>query len=87
MSFVQSYFADIEKTLLALSGVAGNAGHSVIKGSAREYFVKEFLSKNISPLWSVGSGEIIHRDTQASDKRNQVDVVVYSGLARISHPG
>ena len=81
MSFVQSYFADIEKTLLALSGVAGNAGHSVIKGSAREYFVKEFLSKNISPLWSVGSGEIIHRDTQAPDKRNQVDVVVYSGLA------
>ena len=81
MSFVQSYFADIEKTLLALSGVAGNAGHSVIKGSAREYFVKEFLSKNISPLWSVGSGEIIHRETQATDKRNQIDAVVYSGQA------
>ena len=79
MSFVQSYFADIEKTLLALSGVAGNAGHSVIKGSAREYFVKEFLSKNISPLRSVGSGEIIHRETQAPDKRNQIDAVVYSG--------
>ena len=79
MSFVQSYFADIEKTLLALSGVAGNAGHSVIKGSAREYFVKEFLSKNISPLWSVGSGEIVHSKTQAPDKRNQVDAVVYSG--------
>ena len=28
MSFVQSYFADIERTLLALSGVAGNAGAS-----------------------------------------------------------
>ena len=40
MSFVQSYFADIEKTLLALSGVVGNAGHSVIKGSAREGTVK-----------------------------------------------
>ena len=79
MSFVQSYFADIEKTLLALSGVAGNAGHSVIKGSAREYFVKEFLSKNISPLWCVGSGEIIHRETQAPDKRNQIDAVIYNG--------
>ena len=78
MSFVQSYFADIEKTLLALSGVAGNAGHSVIKGSAREYFVAEFLSKHISPLWRVGSGEIIHRETQAPDKRNQIDAVVYS---------
>ena len=79
MSFVQAYFSDIEKTLLALSGVAGNAGHNVIKGGAREYFVKEFLSKNISPLWSVGSGEIVHRETQVPDKRNQVDVVVYSG--------
>ena len=78
MSFVQSYFADIEKTLLALSGVAGNAGHSVIKGSAREYFVAEFLSKHISPLWRVGSGEIIHRETKAPDKRNQIDAVVYS---------
>ena len=78
MSFVQSYFTDIEKTLLALSGIAGNAGHSVIKGSAREYFVKEFLSKNISPLWSVGSGEIIHRETQAAAKRNQIDAVIYN---------
>lgn len=81
MSFVQSYFNDVEKTLLALSGVAGNAGHSVIKGSAREYFVKDFLSKNISPLWSVGSGEIIHRETKAEDKRNQIDAVVYSSQA------
>ena len=82
MSFVKSYFADIEKTLLALSSVAGNAEHSVIKGSAREYFVKEFLSKNISPLWRVGSGEIIHRETLASGKkRNQIDVVVYSAQA------
>ena len=78
MSFVRSYFADIEKTLLSLSGVAGNAGHSVIKGSAREYFVKNFLSKNISPLWSVGSGEIIHCETQNLDKRNQIDVVIYN---------
>ena len=79
MAFVQSYFADIEKTLLALSGVAGNAGHSVIKGSAREYFVKEFLSRHISPLWNVGSGEIIHCETQTPDKRNQIDAVVYNG--------
>ena len=79
MSFVQSYFADIEKTLLALSGVAGNAGHSVIKGSAREYFVKEFLSRHISPLWSVGSGEIIHRETRGPDRRNQIDAVIYNG--------
>ena len=78
MSFVQSYFADIEKTLAVsvefLHGaVAGKAGHNVIKGSAREYFVKEFLSKNISPLWGVGSEQIVHRETQAPDRRNQVD--------------
>ena len=78
-SFVRSYFADIEKTLLSLSGVAGNAGHSVIKGSAREYFVKEFLSSHISPQWNVGSGEIIHCETQIPDKRNQIDALVYNG--------
>ena len=80
MSFVQSYFADMEKTLLALSSVAGNAGHSVVQGSAREYFVKEFLSENVSSLWSVGSGEIVHRGTQGPDKRNQIDAVIYNGL-------
>jgi len=79
MSFVKSYFADIEKTLLALSGVAGNAGHSVITGSAREYFVKEFLSRHISPMWNVGSGEIIHHETRTPDKRNQIDAVIYNG--------
>ena len=78
MSYNRSYFADIEETLLALSGVAGNAGHSVVKGGAREFFVKDFLAKNISPLWNVGSGEIIHRGTQVSDKRNQIDVVIYN---------
>lgn len=78
MSFAQSYFADVEKVLLALSGVAGHAGHNVIKGSAREYFVNDFLAKNISPLWTVGSGEIIHRETKAPDKRNQIDAVVYN---------
>lgn len=40
--------------------------------------MKEFLSKNISPLWSVGSGEIIHRDTTTPEKRNQLDAVVYN---------
>lgn len=78
VSFVQSYFADVENVLLALSRVAGQAGHSVIKGSAREYFVKDFLAKNISPLWTVGSGEIIHRDTKPTETRNQVDAVIYN---------
>ena len=78
MSFVQTYFSEVESVLLALSGVASQAGHGVIKGSAREYFVKDFLARNISPLWTVGSGEIIHKDTTAPEKRNQLDAVVYN---------
>lgn len=74
---IASHLAYVEKSLLALSQVAGTAGHPIHKGMPREWFVREFLESYLSERVAVGTGEIIDATAVAGAARNQIDVVVY----------
>jgi hypothetical protein len=67
----------IEKSLVAQSRVVGEAGHTIHKGTPREYFIREFLEKHISERAAIGTGEVIDRNSQPSEQRNQIDIIVY----------
>jgi hypothetical protein len=71
------HMADVEATLLARAQIAGNAGHTVHRGTPREYFVKEFLEGHLSVRAAVGTGEIIDANSLPREKRNQFDLVIY----------
>lgn len=47
------------------------------KGSARETFVREFLSDHLPTSYGIGTGEIVDCKSKASEPRNQHDLVVY----------
>src|SRR6266550_3646036 len=49
----------------------------VSKGTAREFFMKDFLIEHLSGLVGIGQGEIVNADTNANDLRNQQDIVIY----------
>lgn len=76
-TLLKNHFEVVEKLLLARYDVSKNAGHSVNKGTAREFFLKEFLIEHLSELVGIGQGEIIDANTQAAEPRNQQDVILY----------
>mgnify|MGYP007112205733 CR=1 FL=1 len=63
--------------MLALSGVAHNAGHTLNRGGPREVFVAQFLKDNLAETVGFGTGEIVSADCQPRDSRNQIDLVIY----------
>jgi hypothetical protein len=66
-----------ENSLLAISKIPANSGHSLHKGTPREAFIKEFLQNHLSELIGFGTGEIIDCASQSNQQRNQVDIVLY----------
>ncbi len=77
VALLKEHFEMIEKLLLARYDVSKNASHAVNKGTAREFFMKDFLMEHLSRLVGIGQGEIINADTHANDLRNQQDIVIY----------
>lgn len=75
--FLRSHFDLIEKQLLCMSEVAAASGHPVLKGSAREHFVKQFLRDHIGESIGIGSGEVFDSKRILGDKANQIDVLLY----------
>ena len=52
--------------------------HGLNRGQIREAFVREFLKQNISDIWGIGTGEIIHKESTPEEPRNQIDIVVHN---------
>ncbi len=77
-SALLGHFQRVEDALLAQSKVAASSGHSVLQGTAREAFVREFLESHLAERLGVGTGEVISADSKIDDERNQLDVLVYS---------
>ncbi len=78
MTLIQKYFERIQRRLHAEGQAAKSFDHSLNIGQIREAFIREFLQENISPMWRVGTGEIIHKNAQENEQRNQIDVVVHN---------
>jgi len=74
---IQSHFAAIEKSIIELSKIQDNAGHSIHKGTPRELFIKNFLKNHLGSTISFGTGEIIDMDSKPKESRNQHDIVLF----------
>jgi len=74
---IQCHLSAIENSILELSKIQYNAGHSVHKGTPRELFIKNFLENHLGKTVSFGSGEIIDSRSQQKESRNQHDIVIY----------
>jgi effector-binding domain-containing protein len=87
---LQSHFNAVEDVLLAKSKIVENAGHPVIRGTPREWFVQEFLQTHLPSSLEIGQGEIISSISGSGDlrdeQRHQLDVIAYrQSLPRISY--
>jgi len=83
-----THLANIEEHLLTLKKVGDTSGHTIHKGTPREIFIKEFLIDHLSERVSIGSGEIINKDSKPGDKRNQHDIIIYkSDFPKINFGG
>lgn len=74
---LKRHFDYIEKLILAESRVVDEAGHSIHKGNPREFFIRDFLEKHIGERAAFGTGEIIDANSKPSERRNQIDIVIY----------
>lgn len=74
---LRSHFNAIENSLIAIGQIPANSGHPLHKGTPREAFIKEFLTKHISETVAIGTGEIIHYSSTTDEIRNQLDIIVY----------
>ena len=78
MTLLQAHFERIQRRLEAEGDAAKSFRHGLNRGQIREAFIREFLALNISDLWGVGTGEIIHKNASAEEARHQIDVVVHN---------
>lgn len=74
---LKSHLDAVEKKLLASSGVAANAGHTLHRGTPRERFISEFLQGHLSGKFAIGTGEIIDANSLPRQQRNQFDIIIY----------
>lgn len=74
---LKSHMDAHEATLLAISKVPSNSGHSLHKGTPREAFIREYLQGHLPDHVAIGTGEIIDASSKPGEKRNQYDIVVY----------
>jgi len=78
---LKAHFAAVEDRLLAESRIPANTGHSLHKGTPREWFIQRFLEGHLSERVAIGSGEIIDATSlpnpAATAQRPQFDIVVY----------
>lgn len=76
-TILETHFNKIEEKLILNSNIASESGHSVNKGTAREQFIKEFLSEHLCENVKFGTGEIIDCNSNKIEKRNQIDIIIY----------
>jgi hypothetical protein len=74
---LKSHMDAVEDSLVQISKIPANAGHSLHKGTPREAFIKEFLEGHLSSNVAIGTGEIIDSNSPPRAQRNQYDIVIY----------
>lgn len=74
---LKSHMDAVENSLVHISQIPANAGHSLHKGTPREAFIKEFLEAHLSSNVAIGTGEIIDSNSPPKAQRNQYDIVIY----------
>lgn len=74
---LKSHMDAVENSLISISQIPANAGHTLHRGTPREAFIKEFLEGHLSANVAIGTGEIIDADSQPRAQRNQFDIVIY----------
>jgi len=74
---LRSHMDAVETSLLAISRIPANSGHSLHKGTPREAFIKEFLTHHLSERVAVGTGEIIDSKSKPNEQRNSIDIVIF----------
>lgn len=79
---LKSHMDAVENSLISISQIPANAGHTLHRGTPREAFIKEFLEGHLSANVAIGTGEIIDADSQPRAQRNQFDIVIYKN----NHP-
>ncbi len=76
-TFINNHFSAIEKVLLAKAKIQEQVGHSLHKGTPREFIVRDFISEQIGDAFGCGTGEIVDFSSKPSEARNQYDIVIY----------
>lgn len=70
-----------EEKLLTDSKIPASAGHTLHKGTPREFFIENFLKNHLSEKVAIGKGEIIDchsiPNPLKGEGRPQIDIVVY----------
>lgn len=74
---LKAHLDAVEESLLAISRVPANAGHTLHRGTPREAFIREFLVGHLSARLAVGTGEIIDAQSKPREARNQYDIIIY----------
>lgn len=74
---LKSHMDAVENSLIHISHVPANSGHTLHKGTPREAFIKEFLLGHLNEEVAIGSGEIIDASSVPRAQRNQYDIVIY----------
>lgn len=74
---LKSHMDSVEQSLLAISKIPANSGHTLHKGTPREAFIKEYLESHLPSNVAIGTGEIIDANSKPGQMRNQYDIVVY----------
>lgn len=74
---LKSHMNAVENSLVSISQIPANSGHTLHRGTPREAFIKEFLENHLSANVAIGTGEIIDSASQPRTQRNQFDIVIY----------
>lgn len=74
---LKTHLASIEKTLITQAIVQESTGHTIHKGTPREFFIRDFLENHLSANVAIGTGEIIDSLSKPGQQRNQYDIVIY----------
>ncbi len=74
---LKSHMDAVESSLIQISRIPANAGHTLHRGTPREAFIKTFLQSHLSANVAIGTGELIDATSRPRDQRNQYDIVLY----------
>ena len=75
---LKSHMDAVETSLIHISNIPANAGHTLHRGTPREAFIKEFLEGHLSANVAIGTGEILDASSQPRATRNKFDIVIYT---------
>jgi hypothetical protein len=74
---LKSHMDAVENSLVHISQIPANSGHTLHRGTPREAFIKEFLEGHLSANVAIGTGEIIDATSTPRAPRNQFDIVIF----------